>query len=170
MKTNRLFSNTFVLLALFAVTFHYEGHSQNVLYNCSFEANQGYQSDAECANYYHILKEGATYRLTSKDRHILFEEAYDTIVKNAFFIKTVKADAIEVYRCKNLEKIEIPNLKQVYFERDGLEVLTSRGAQYYDNSITKISAFPKLDNFFCGMVFTKDYELTYSKKNRKIQH
>lgn len=94
-------------------------------------------------------------------------EAYDTIIKNNFFIKTVKGDSIVIYRCKSLEKIEIPNLKQAYFKLDGLEVLTTDGAQYYDNSISKIDDFSNSDDVYCGTVYSKQYRLNYSNKTKK---
>lgn len=155
------------LIFLICLTYYNAVYSQDTLYNLSFEANQGSYNDSYGEYYYHIKKEENRYRLTTQKEKYIFQEAFDTIVKNAHFIKTVKENIINIYRVQNLEKIEIPNLKQVYFIRNGLEVLTNQGAQYFDNSIIKINNFPKLEFFTCGTVYKKQYTLKHSEKTKK---
>ena len=155
------------LIFLICLTYYNAVYSQDILYNLSFEANQGNYNDSYGEYYYHVKKEGNSYRLTTKKEKNIFQEAFDTIVKNAHFIKTVKQNIINIYRIQNLEKIEIPHLKQVYFMRNGLEVLTNQGAQYFDNSIIKITNFPKRDLFACGTVYKKRYTLKHNEKTKK---
>ncbi|QCE41945.1 hypothetical protein [Psychroserpens sp. NJDZ02] len=155
------------MIFLICLTYYNTVYSQDILYNLSFEANQGNYNNSYGEYYYHIKKEENRYRLTTKKKEYIFPEAFDTIVKNAHFIKTVKQNVINIYRTQNLEKIEIPNLKQVYFIRNGLEVLTNQGAQYFDNSITKINNFPKLNIFTCGTVYSEQYTLKHNEKSQK---
>lgn len=155
------------LIFLICLTYYNSVYSQDTLYNLSFEANQGNYNDSYGEYYYNIKKEKNRYRLTTQKEKYIFQEAFDTIVKNAHFIKTVKENIINIYRIQNLEKIEIPNLKQVYFIRNGLEVLTNQGAQYFDNSIIKITDFPKLDLFTCGTVYKERYTLKHNEETKK---
>lgn len=176
-------------LCLFSIVFSSKIVAQDSLYNLSFKANQfrgnffntkanaqdtvsylplkKYRhryEDSYCQHYYKLQKEENRYRLVDhKDRDI-FKRNFDTIMKNPYFIKTVSKDTISIYRIMTLEKVEIPNLKQAYLFRDGLEVLTNEGAQYYDNTISKVDNFNHEDYFRCGTVYSKEYRLEHDPK------
>jgi hypothetical protein len=167
MKSNQLLISELFLFVLLFSTCYQEAYSQNTAHPLSFQANKSSYSDAHAEYYYRIQEHTNGYRLATNKDQLIFEEVYDTIVKNNFFIKMVKGDKITIYRSESLEKIEIPNLKQAYFESNGLDVLTNLGAHYYDNSITKISTFPKSDNLNCGTVFFENYRLKYAEKSGK---
>ncbi|MGG6231003.1 hypothetical protein [Tenacibaculum sp. SDUM215027] len=167
MKENQILLTKLLLVFLLYLTYCNTVYSQNTLYPLSFKANKGNYSDSYGEYFYHIKKEENKYKLTNKKGEYIFKEAFDTIIKNGFFIKTLSNDSISIYRISNLEKIEIPNLKQVYFARNGLEVLTNKGAQYFDNSITEIDYFPKVNLFTCGTVYSEQYTLKYNKKTKK---
>lgn len=164
--TQILFTKLLLFILLFSIRSNVV-YSQNTLYSLSFKANQGRYNDSYAAYYYHIKEEKNKYKLTNKKGENIFKETFDTIIKNTFFIKTLKGNSISIYRIHNLKKIEIPNLKQVYFKRNGLEVLTNKGAQYFDNNITKIDSFPKLNIFMCGTVYSENYTLKYNEKLKK---
>lgn len=170
------------LLLLCVVFFVYSTvtFSQDTIYNRSFEsaqkedkqnifrADRGFYRSPLNVNYFYTIKEdGDAYRLINKKEQDVFNETYDAIFKNAHFIKTVQGDLVSIYRLLTLEKIKIPNLIQAYFMRDGLEVLTFEGAQYYDNSLSKIDSFPELELFKCGTVYSKRYSLKYDKSTKK---
>lgn len=142
--------------------FYNVAYSQNSLYPLSFKANQ-VNNNGACGSYYRIQKVNNKYGLLDTKNRDVFNILFDTIVKNAYFIKTVKGDSINIYRCATLEKIAIPEVRQVYFKRDGLEVLSTKGAQYYDNSISKIDNFPLLEFLNCGNVYSKNYRLEFNK-------
>ncbi len=166
MKVNQILTMKLFLLFLICLTNCNAVYSQKTLHPLSFKANQGNYNDSYGEYYYHIEKEENKYKLTTQKGEYIFQEAFDTIVKNAHFIKTLRDNTISIYRIDNLERIEIPNTKQVYFARNGLEVLTNEGAQYFDNSITKVDNFPKLDLFTCGTVYSKRYKLKYNEKTK----
>jgi len=134
----------------------------------SFVKNRSFYRSSLNANYFYTIKEdGDVYRLINKKGQDVFNDTYDTIDKNQYFIKTQKGDIVSIYRMFDLKKVKIPNLIQAYFIRDGLEVLTSNGAQYYDNTISKIDAFPPIEYFKCGTVYSENYYLKYNESTKK---
>ncbi|WP_062060013.1 hypothetical protein [Aquimarina longa] len=154
-------------LVIFLTIYSQKVYSQSTLHPLSFKANQGNYEDSYSEYYYSLQKEGNTYRLVDPKGRDVLQRACDTILKNAHFIKAIQKDSFYIYKNYNLEALKIPNAKQVYFIRDGLEVLTTQGPQYYDNTITKINNFPKLDLFACGNVYSKRYTLSYNKESKK---
>lgn len=151
---------------LFAITFMFtsEVYSQNSL---SFKANQGRYQDSYAEYYYKIIKNGNKYRLIDPKKRDVLQKECDTIVKNKHFIKTIIGDSITIYRCNTLKKIKIHNIQQVYFFRNGLEVLSKKGAQYYDNNISEIDNFTYEELFKCGTVYSESYRLKQDSKTKK---
>lgn len=167
MILNKYIPRKLLLLCVVFLFFTVTVFSQKNLYALSFEANQGNYDDSYAEYYYKLKQEGDAYRLINKKGKDIFNRTFDTIIKNQYFIKTVQENTISLYKVKNLEHILIPNLKQAYFMRDGLDVLTSDGAQYYDNTVSKIDNFPELELFKCGTVYSKEYSLKYNEKTKK---
>ena len=163
-KINKILLFRLMLLLLISFMFTGEVYSQNSL---SYKANQGYYQYSDAQYYYKIVKDGSKYKLVDPKKRDVLEKEYDTIVKNAHFIKTVIGDSITIYRCSTLKKIKLPNIQQAYFFRNGLEVLTKKGAQYYDNSISKIDNFPYIELFKCGTVYSETYRLKQDSKTKK---
>ncbi|MEW7277374.1 hypothetical protein ABW636_02115 [Aquimarina sp. 2201CG1-2-11] len=161
-------SNIFFRLQLILVVFGtINSYSQNRLYPLSFKANQGSHKDYYCEYYYKIQENEESYILVDPEGRNVLQRSFDTIIKNAYFIKGVYQDSVFLYRCQNLKSIKIKGIQQAYFIQDGLEVLSYKGAQYYDNSISKIDNFPLLDFFKCGTVYSKEYSIKQHKDTKK---
>ncbi|WP_158976210.1 hypothetical protein [Cellulophaga sp. L1A9] len=143
------------------------GNAQDSLYSLSYTANQRNYTDSYCSQYYRLEKEGNQYILTNPKKINVLKKKYDTILYTPNFIKAILKDSISIYRTCTLEEIKIPELKEVYFMKDGLEVLTSTGPQYYDNSISKINTFPEPDLFLCGTVYSTTYSIKFKKDTKK---
>jgi hypothetical protein len=80
----------------------------------------------------------------------------------------IKADSISIFKCQNLEKLNIPNIQQAYFViNDMLEVLTRFEATYYDTTFSKKKKLPEYDFFKCGTVNQNSYRLAYNSKTKK---
>lgn len=167
MKTNHfLFPVYLVIIQLIALNF--SSKAQNELYHLSYEANSSRYSDLSCQYFYKIQKVGEKYQLTDDESSLILNESYDTILWNNHFIKLVDKDSISIYRARNLQKVKIENLKQVYFLRNGLEALTSNGPQLYNNRLERIEAFPEInDALGCGSVYKKKYRITFNDETKK---
>ena len=163
-KTNNILLVRLTLLFLGFSLFTSEVYSQNSL---SFKANQSRHQGSYAEYYYRIVKDGSKYKLVDPRKRDVLEKEYDTIVKNEHFIKTVIGNDITIYRCSTLKKIKLPNIQEAYFFRNGLEVLSKKGAQYYDNDISEIDNFPYEELFKCGTVYSETYRLKQDSKTKK---
>ncbi|MBO0592496.1 hypothetical protein I2486_13905 [Cellulophaga sp. E16_2] len=167
MKKNKMSLLKLLFLFLFYSISCINGYAQNDLYSLSFKANQENYNDSYCSLYYNLEKEGHQYILTNPKGINVLKKKYDTILYTPNFIKAILSDSISIYKTCTLEEIKIPELKEVYFIKDGLEVLTATGPHYYDNSISKINAFPEPDLFSCGTVYSTEYSIKYLKDLKK---
>ena len=155
------------LLCVIFLAFNTTVSSQQKIQKLSFQENMGNHRASYATYFYKITKDGDAYRLITEKGQDVFNETYDTIVKNQYFIKTQKGDLVSLYKTFDLKEVKISNLIQAYFMRDGLEVLTTKGAQYYDNSLSKIDNFPALELFKCGTVYSKKYYLKYNESTKR---
>jgi hypothetical protein len=141
--------------------------SQNKVNPLSFEAKQKKYSNIPCQYYYRLELDGQKYKLINLEKQNVLSTTYDTIMHNSHFIITVDNNITTIYRSPTIETVTLPDVYQAYLINDGLEVLTSQGARYYNNTITAITHFPKENWMKCGTVYSKKYQLQKDQKTKK---
>ncbi|WP_179354766.1 hypothetical protein [Winogradskyella vidalii] len=102
------------------------------------------------------------YELVNTFNENLLKAEYDTIMHNQFFIIGKNKKQIDIFN-SYYEKIEIDSVKSAYLYRSGLEILTNKGASYYDSELKIIDKFPPKSYSLCGTVSYKKYIVEYDK-------
>jgi len=120
--------------------------------------------------FYTVQKRNNKYRLYDSFNEDILKTAYDTIMHNKYFIIAKKDDDYTIFK-SNLKKVKIANIKSAYLYRNGLEILTNKGANYYDSDLNIIEKFPQISYVLCGTVESTIYYLKYEEllKNHYIE-
>jgi len=140
------------------------GFHKNKLYPLSYKANT-LIGEFYKKKYYTISTDNGKFRLTNLDHIDVFNRAYDNITINDYFIKTVSGDSITIYRGLDLEKIEVPTIKKIYFSENNIEILTNQGPLYYVDEITK--PFGLYKNRIRGVCGNNKTSISYKFKQHK---
>lgn len=97
---------------------------------------------------------------------IIINKPYDSIqFKNQYIIGRNKNE-IDIYNSK-LQKLPVKNIRQVYFDKENLQVLTNNKVFYIDalGNETKIKF---ISYSFCGTVSSTDYTLLQTKEEKPV--
>lgn len=121
----------------------------------------------EDTDLYHIKKVQSNYYMYDAFGNDLLGKAYDTIMKNDYFVVGKKDNKYSFYT-STLQKLHLPNVKKVYLNQYNLELLTEDGAYFYELTGEKRKATPIEFKVFTPRASSK-YELI-SYKNTKHQH
>ena len=108
------------------------------------------------------------YRLFDTYGNDLLGADFDTIMHNKYYIVTRKDTEYTIYTSL-LKKLDIPDVKKVYFNGNELEILSDKGANYYTH-LGLISETTFVQNIIvCGTVNSIQYELIIDQ-NEKHNH
>lgn len=117
-------------------------------------------------NFYSVKTKNKKYYIANSFNEIIITKAYDSVqLKNQYIIGRNK-NTIDIYNIK-LQKLPVKNIRQVYFDRENLQVLTNNRVFYID-ALGNETKRKSISYSFCGTVSSTDFTLLQTKGKKAV--
>lgn len=94
----------------------------------------------------------------------MIDTAYDSIQRKNQYIIGKNKNKLDIYNLK-LDKLPINNVREAYYDRGNLQILTNNSVKYID-VLGKETNRRIISYSFCGTVSSTSFEIIKSKKNK----
>ncbi len=115
--------------------------------------------------FYGITSQNGKKHITNSFNEIVINKPYDYIERNNAYIICRNKNDIDIYNTR-LEKLPIPNIRQVYYDRGNLQILSNNDVSFIDvlgNNTEK----QQILYLFCGTVSYTDFNIVTEKATSK---
>ena len=132
----------------------------------SDRALQSLVAYVDVSNFYKISKKTGKHYIANAFNETIIDKAYDSIQLTKQYIIGRHKNTIDIYNIK-LQKLPIQNIRQAYYDRGNLQVLTNDGLFYID-ALGNNTQRKSISYSFCGTVSSTDFTIFETKGQNPV--
>ncbi|QCE42982.1 hypothetical protein [Psychroserpens sp. NJDZ02] len=132
----------------------------------SDRALQSLVAYVDASNFYKISKKTGKHYIANAFNETIIDKAYDSIQLTKQYIIGRHKNTIDIYNIK-LQKLPIQNIRQAYYDRGNLQVLTNDGLFYID-ALGNNTQRKSISYSFCGTVSSTDFTIFETKGQNPV--
>ncbi|WP_108869091.1 hypothetical protein [Aquimarina aquimarini] len=146
------------------VNFKEKGATEQISSNLDESVFKELMHRGNSKQFYGVKSQKGKKYITNSFNEILIDTAYDSIQRKNQYIIGKNKNKLDIYNLK-LDKLPINNVREAYYDRGNLQILTNNSVKYID-VLGKETNRRIISYSFCGTVSSTSFEIIKSKKNK----